>query len=118
MSDDEQVEVSCRNGENDSPAGCSVPKEQIKDLEQLKKELLIECNRRAYLDGTFFSPDLDKLSLDGSVVGICQICKRENGKHHTISGSFKASSNYVKHLKVKDSFFHPLIDTTIDVNNV
>ncbi|XP_071578926.1 uncharacterized protein [Temnothorax nylanderi] len=71
----------------------------VQNVEKIKRELLKECNRRAYLDGTYFSPDLDKSSLIGTIVGICQLCKRENNKFHTINGSLKIPSNYVSHIK-------------------
>ncbi|CAL1672737.1 unnamed protein product [Lasius platythorax] len=40
-----------------------------------------EYNKRSYLDGTWFVPDLSKSSSTGKVYGICQMCKVELNKH-------------------------------------
>ncbi|XP_043269904.1 uncharacterized protein [Venturia canescens] len=99
MSDEQQGEKSKMDSAMHSAAGCSFQVNQGQNVDTLTNEVLDECNRRAYLDGTFFAPDLDKLSFDGTVWGICQICKKENNKDHSISGTLKSSSNYVRHLK-------------------
>lgn len=59
-----------------------------------------EYNKRSYLDGTWFVPDLSKSSSTGKVYGICQTCKVEFNKHSVISGSLNSSSNFKTHLKV------------------
>lgn len=58
-----------------------------------------EYNKRPYLDGTWFVPDLS--SSIGKVYGICQTCKIEHNKHSVISGSLYSSSNFKTHLKVR-----------------
>lgn len=42
----------------------------VRNLEDAKQELLKECNRRAYLNGTYFVPNLNESSLDGTIVAI------------------------------------------------
>ncbi|CAG5090554.1 Protein of unknown function [Cotesia congregata] len=72
---------------------------RVQNVQEIKNQLIAECNKRPYLDGTFFIPDLEKSSIDGTVVGICQICKKDHNKNHSIRGSLKALSNYISHIK-------------------
>ncbi|XP_057331849.1 uncharacterized protein LOC130671788 [Microplitis mediator] len=71
----------------------------VTNIEGAKKELAKHCRKRPYLDGTYYVPDLDKSSLNGIIVGICQLCQTESNKLHTISGSLQTPSNYNTHIK-------------------
>lgn len=60
-----------------------------------------ECNKRLYLDGTWFVPDISKLSSVGQIYGICQICKIQFNKHSVLCESLNSSSNFKTHIKVR-----------------
>ncbi|XP_057336374.1 uncharacterized protein LOC130674944 [Microplitis mediator] len=71
----------------------------VQDINARKIDLSDECRKRPYLDGKFFVPDLNQSTLNGTIVGICQICRTENNKTHSIKGSFHVPSNYSSHIK-------------------
>ncbi|XP_057336009.1 uncharacterized protein LOC130674635 [Microplitis mediator] len=71
----------------------------IQNKVEKKKELLEQCNLRAYLDGTYFVPDLEQSTFDGTIVATCQLCQSEYQKDQTISGLLKVSSNFTSHVK-------------------
>lgn len=82
------------NGENPS-----IGVVQITDKRQA--ELVAECRKRPYLDGRFFEPDLSIPTVNGIIVGICQLCKAKS-IHRPIKGSFQTLSNYTTHIQVNN----------------
>lgn len=90
ISNNSEMEMTSTSFEN----GVNTPFASIE-----KASLEEECNKRPYLDGTWFVPDLSQ-SFNGKVCGICQICKEEFNKNCVISGNLNSSSNFKTHLKV------------------
>lgn len=66
--------------------------DEIVSKEDLKKKL----DQRAITDGKFYTVDYEKSSQDGSkLLSTCNTCSK------VYKASFKSTSNYVTHLKVK-----------------
>lgn len=66
--------------------------ESITSLEDLKKRL----SQRVITNGSFFTVNYDKSAADGSkLISACNFCSKE------YKATFKSTSNYVSHLKVR-----------------
>ncbi|RLU16751.1 hypothetical protein DMN91_010819 [Ooceraea biroi] len=89
VSNDSETEMASTNFGINSSFAASIEKTSLEE----------EYNKRAYLDGTWFTPDLSKSSSTGKVYGICQLCKVEFNKHSVICGSLNSSPNFKTHLK-------------------
>ncbi|XP_024867962.1 uncharacterized protein LOC112452127 isoform X2 [Temnothorax curvispinosus] len=91
VSNNSETEMTSTSFENriNTPSETSIERVSLEE----------ECNKRSYLDGRWFVPDLSKPSSTGKVYGICQMCKIEFNKHSVICGSLNSSSNFKTHLK-------------------
>lgn len=66
----------------------------------MKPSLEEVCQRRPYLDGIWFSPDLPKSTLQ-SISAACQLCNELHNKKTMICGAANAISNFKAHIKVR-----------------
>ncbi|EZA53489.1 hypothetical protein X777_07372 [Ooceraea biroi] len=94
VSNDSETEMASTNFGINSSFAASIEKTSLEE----------EYNKRAYLDGTWFTPDLSKSSSTGKVYGICQLCKVEFNKHSVICGSLNSSPNFKTHLKMANNY--------------
>lgn len=79
-SDESADEVSTSEDLSNQPGTSLAPSNEnqlsiggIRNLSQMKHETLMECNRQPYLDGTYFTPNLENSKLDGSISAVCQL---------------------------------------------
>lgn len=64
-----------------------------------KPSLGEQCQKRGFLDGTWFVPDL-QYSISTSVSAKCQLCTANHAEPVFISGAVNAISNFKSHIQV------------------